>query len=340
VATDEKKFDAEDLYVDPSVVLTNFPIASFGSLMGLMGLSLAWQQAHSVFGSPIWVVYIIGAIATLAFGVQSASYLNKVIRTPSNVVSEFANSSSASLFGAPLIVMLQLPLFVSQINILAARIIWVIGTACMIGFTFLMVLRWIDVKQLRIHASPSWIVPVVGLIIVPLAVPSLGWSFSARRVMVFCWAVGFFLLVPVFTLVLSRLMFEDRIPDSVQPSLLILVAPFAVGFTSYTEIVPKFDLFAEGLVMISAFVLLALAGRLRHLMNCCPFRLAWWAVAFPLASSASMAIKYAKYEGDNISMFIAETMLAIATIVIIALFVRTIMGMVRGDIKIFVSQSL
>ena len=57
-----------------------------------------------------------------------------------------------------------------------------------------------------------------------------------------------------------------------KPSLLILVAPFAVGYSAYTVTTGQTDLFAEALSMLMMFMLAVLLDQLRHLPVCCPFR--------------------------------------------------------------------
>lgn len=171
------------------------------------------------------------------------------------------------------------------------------------------------------------------MIDIPLAVPSLGWFDSLHGVMVFATAVGLFFAIPLFTLILSRLMFEEPIPDAMQPSLLIMVAPFAVGFSAYVTTVGQIDVFAQSLYMLMLFMLAVLFGRLRKLPSCCPFRVSWWAVSFPLAASANAALHYAAHAQHIAANIIAAVLLTIATIVIIGLLARTIIGIARGELR-------
>ncbi|MCP3710015.1 hypothetical protein M3I54_24045 [Paraburkholderia sp. CNPSo 3274] len=43
------------------------PVALFGSVMGLAGRSSAWRLAHRMYGMPLWIAQLIGALAMLAF---------------------------------------------------------------------------------------------------------------------------------------------------------------------------------------------------------------------------------------------------------------------------------
>src|SRR5439155_16898062 len=106
-------------------------------------------------------------------------------------------------------------------------------------------------------------------------------------------AIGLFFAIPLFTLVFSRLLFETPLPDAVQPTLLILVAPFSVGCSAYIATTGHVDLFAESLFALAMFVLLVFSGRLRSLVRCCPFRFSWWAVGFPLAATTIAGFRVA-----------------------------------------------
>jgi len=45
--------------------------------------------------------------------------------------------------------------------------------------------------------------------------------------------VGFFFALPLFMMIFSRLALEEPLPAGLQPSMLILSAPFSIGFSAY-----------------------------------------------------------------------------------------------------------
>jgi tellurite resistance protein len=114
-----------------------------------------------------------------------------------------------------------------------------------------------------------------------------------------------------------------------QPSLLILVAPFAVGFTAYVITTDAIDLFAQALYMLMLFVLAVLLGRLRHLPHCSPFRVSWWAASFPLVASAGAAVRYAAHAQTLTTDVIAIVLLTIATLTIAVFVGQTIAGILH-----------
>lgn len=81
-------------------------------------------------------------------------------------------------------------------------------------------------------ATPAWFAPVVGLPDTPLGVPSLGLS-GLHEVMVFDLAAGLFVAMRLCAIVFSRLIVDPPLPAAQLPTLMILVAPLAVGFSAY-----------------------------------------------------------------------------------------------------------
>ena len=309
-----------------------FPVSLFGSVMGLTGLSIAWRLAHARYGAPLWAADGIGIAAVAAFILVVIGYALKTITAPDAVMTEFRHPIAGNLFGTLLISVLLLPIVLAPYTLVVAQIMWVAGAVGMVTFAWLMVSRWMSDRQLIAHATPAWIVPLVGMLDVPLALPSLGLP-PLHGVMVLGLAVGLFFAVPLFTLIFSRLLFEPPMPDALQPMLLILLAPFSVGFSTYVVTTSQIDLFAQSLYVLTLFILAVLLGRLRNLLVCCPFRVSWWAVSFPLATSAIAALRFATAEPGQITDIIALALLALATITIAALLIRTLVGLVRGELR-------
>ncbi len=308
------------------------PVGLFGSVMGLTGLSIAWQLAQQRYGLPAWPSMALTALATADFAVLGVAYLTKSLTAPEAVRAEWRHPVAGSLFGTILISLLVLPIVLAPISLLLARVLWIVGASGMVLFAWLMVSRWMSDRQQVAHATPAWIVPVVGLLDVPLALPVLGLP-DLQGLSVFCLAVGLFFAVPLFSIILSRLLFEPPMPDALKPSLLILVAPFAVGTSTYAVTTGSNDLFAEALYALSLFILAVLLGQMRHLARCCPFRISWWAVSFPLAASAIAALHFAIANPGWFTNTVALGLLVLATVSILGLLARTLFGVARGELR-------
>jgi tellurite resistance protein len=300
--------------------------------MGLSGLSIAWKMAATSSGAPSWISDATGVAAAAAFALLIMAYLAKALSAPGAVRAEFQHPLAGNLFGTIPISLLLLPILFPPEAVWPARALWGVGAAGMIGFAWLIVRRWMSVRQHVEHATPAWIVPVVGVLDVPLAAPHLGLP-QVHGLMVACLAIGLFFAIPLFTMIFSRLLFEQPMPPASQSTLLILVAPFAVGLSAYVAVTGRVDLFAEGLYGLMLFMLTILLERLRHLPRCCPFRVAWWAVSFPLAACAGASMTFAQAKPGVLPDIIAVLTLILASVVIAGLMVRTVVGILRGELR-------
>jgi len=93
------------------------------------------------------------------------------------------------------------------------------------------------------------------------------------------------------------------------------------------------DLFAEALYALTLFLLAVLLPKLARLGRTCPFRVAWWAVSFPLAAAAVTALRVATAQPGLLTDGLALALLGLATAVILWLLARTLLGLARGELR-------
>ncbi len=312
--------------------LAYLPVALFGSVMGLTGLSVAWMLGSELFGVDVVIGQALAIVACATFLVLAVGYAIKATTAFDAVRAEFRHPVAGSLFGTIFVSLLLLPIVIAPVALSLARGIWCFGCLGMVVFAVSIVVRWTSRRQEMKHATPAWIIPVVGMLDIPLAMRALGFS-SLHGVMILGLAIGLFFAIPLFTLIFSRLVFEEPIPDALQPTLFILAAPFSVGVSAYVATTGQTDLFAQALYVLGLFMLVVLIGRIRFLGQCCPFRVAWWAVSFPLSATAIAALRIDLALHSRTTGAIAAVLLGAATLLIAYLFVRTWLGVFRGDLK-------
>jgi tellurite resistance protein len=312
------------------------PVALFGAVMGLTGLSVAWGIAQRRYGLGEWISDVVGVIAVLSFVAMAIAYAIKAATAPGKVMAEFEHPVAVNTFATGWVSLLLLPIILASVYLELARILWVIGAVGITLLALYIVGRWISRQHQTAHATPAWILPVVGMLDLPLAVPYLSLP-HAEELMIIGFAVGTFFAIPLFTLIFARLVFDAPLPTALEPSLLILVAPFAVDTSTYLATTGQFDLFATSLYVLTIFTLIVLVARLRHLGSCCPFRVAWWAVSFPLAACAIAALKFAVAKPGWATDGIAIGLLTLATVVILWLLWRTLRGIAKGELRTLTS---
>jgi tellurite resistance protein len=314
--------------------LEYLPVGLFGSVVGLTGLSIAWMEMQQRYGTPGWVWQMLAAIAVFVFVVVALGYAVKLMTAPSVALAEFHHPVAGNMFATFWISLVLLPIVVAPFDLLVAQILWVVGASGSMVFAWYVVNRWLNVRLQFEQVSPAWVLPVVGLLNLTLAVPVL-WlpQAESRAFMLIGTALGLFFAVPLFTVIFVRLVIEPPLPPPLQPTLMLLVAPFAVGTSAYIATTGQVDLFAKALYVLTLFVLSVVIGTLGRLPIRRPFKIAWWVVSFPLAACAIAALRLAQAEPGLATDGIAIALVALSSVVILWLLVRTVFGALRGELK-------
>ncbi|MCP3717175.1 hypothetical protein [Paraburkholderia sp. CNPSo 3281] len=128
------------------------PVALFGSVMGLAGLSSAWRLAHRMYGMPLWIAQLIGVLAVLAFLMIGFGYAVKWVTGPDAVKAEFNHPIAGNLFGTLFISLLLLPIPLADLSVPFARAVWIVGAIGMIVFAWFVIMRWLSQRQHTLHA--------------------------------------------------------------------------------------------------------------------------------------------------------------------------------------------
>jgi len=309
--------------------LEHYPVTFFAIGMGLMGLTLAFHAAtpfypwaEAVSTALLWIG--LAVLAVIAF-----FYLFKLMRYPAAVAWEWHHPVRLAFFPTMSVSLLLAATALSGVYPDVARVAWMIGVVAQGILTVAVISGWISHRSFEVgHLTPAWFIPAVGNVIVPVAGAEMGyietsWAFFAVG-MVF-WGV-------LLTLVMNRLIFHDPIPGRLFPTMVILIAPPSVAFVAYVKMTGGVvDGFARTLLYVGYFFAVLVLAELPKLAKL-PFALSWWALSFPLAALAIASFLFARLEHTMFHQVVASVVLALLVVLVIGLAVRTLMGVVRGEI--------
>lgn len=306
-----------------------WPMALFASVMGMAGLAIAWRLAAQATALA-WIGDTFAVLAWGLFVLLCIVQWRRLRRGRAAWLAEVRQPAGAPFAGTFWISLLLLPMLLPAQAVLAARVLWLAGAAGIVLFAWRICRGWLVDRQVMRHVSAAWLIPAVGLLDVPLAFPMLGWP-ALREAMEFALAGGWLLAGMLFVLACARLLFYPAWPPALRPSLLILSAPFAVGFSAHVALAGEVDAFARALFHLDVLLLALLLPRTVAWLRGQPFLLSWWALGFPLAASAVAAQRYAMAVPVVWARPLALALLLIATGAMAALTWRSLHGLLRGE---------
>ncbi|REE87465.1 tellurite resistance protein [Paenibacillus taihuensis] len=305
------------------------PVNLFGSVMGISGLSLAWKQSSHLFGSSPIIAEGIGMVAIMMFIVLTIAYVSKWIHYPEKVKAEFMHPIAGNFFGTITIAVLLLSSVVAPYSKLLGQTVWIIGTVTTLMLSYVIVTRLLKGKQDQGNAVPAWLIPGVATIDVAVAGGTMPFPW-AHELNLLCLAIGGVVALVFFTLIVYRLVHHDPLPAGLTPSLIILIAPFEVGFLGYTNFMQRIDNFASILFYFGLFLFVILFFKV--FKKTIPFGASWWAVSFPMAALSNASLKYALFVDGWPLKAVAAIILALLTVVLVVLFLRTLIILFNGKL--------
>jgi len=259
--------------------LRYFPITSFAIILGLGALTIMFDKWHHLQWFPEWPYTIMMIIVTALFFLFLSLYGIKAIIAPEEVAKDYHHNTRVNFFPAITISALILSIIYMGRLPFASLSFWYTGAIGQTILTFIIMSRWIA-KDVDIHHyNPAWFIPVVGLVLIPVA----GVSYLPEKSMLFFYTPAILMWLILLTIVFYRVIFHKPLPSKLMPTLFMLVAPPAVAFISYVRINRQIDEFSLSLLTIATMFIVLLLFMHKNFKGL-PFFLSWWSYTFPLGS--------------------------------------------------------
>ncbi len=308
--------------------LENFPISFFSIIMGLSGLTIAWEKAQIVFNTSLGITpFLLGATSSI-FIILLLIYTFKIILYPQSVVKELRHPIKLSFFPSISISFLLLSIAFLNISEVIAYPLWVSGTILHFGLTLYIINTWMHHDHFKVnHINPAWFIPAVGNMVVPITGVALGFI----DVSWFFFSVGIVFWIILMVIFFNRILFHNPMDTHLLPTLFILIAPPAVGFISYVRLNGEIDNFANILYFIALFLTMLLFSQAKRFIRL-PFFLSWWAYSFPL--SAIIIASFVVYDKTQSEayLWIASSLLMLVTALIVIIVTATLKAIYKKEI--------
>jgi len=313
---------------NPKGRLALFPISFFSVTLGLGGWAVAtlkmaeyWPLSPRIAALPLVLDMLVFVFLAVFYGVKVFSHGQEVRR-------ELNHPIKLNFFPTISIGLVLLSIAFLDVYLPLSRGLWILGGLLHLLLTLYILRDWITQEHYEIqHMNPSWFIPVVGNILVPIA----GVAHGPQDLSWFFFSVGIVMWIVLFAIVTYRMILHRSLPDRLVPTLFILLAPPAVGFIAYVKLTGSLDPFARVLYFFSLFLflfLVTLFDRFRKIQ----FYLSWWAYSFPVAAITIATMLMVRMTGAPFYFGLAAVLWCFLSLLIAYLSLKTIFGIRRKTI--------
>jgi tellurite resistance protein len=305
-----------------------FPISFFAMVMGLAGLTIAWEKAQATLNLPIRLDLALAPFTGLVFTILLAAYSFKLWRYPNAVQKELQHPLKLNFFPTLSVSLLLLSVCTLQMAPALAHPLWILGAGLHLLFTLFIMNVWIHHERFEIHhMNPAWFIPLVGNVLAPIAGSSLGYV----EISWFFFSIGMTFWLVLLSIIFNRVLFHKPLEARMMPTLFILIAPPSVGFVSYIKLTGGLDAFAHMLYYSGLFLTLLLFTQYRRFTRL-QFALSWWAYSFPLAAITIATLMMFEITGSNGFAIIGWALLSLLTLGVVFLLYRTLKAVAAGKV--------
>ncbi|KAL6132094.1 hypothetical protein ACLB2K_070465 [Fragaria x ananassa] len=296
----------------PWPFLLRYPISAFSICLGVSSQAILWKTLPTTASTQflhlsLTINLVLWCIAVATLVGVTCIYLLKIIFYFEVVRREYFHPIRINFFFSPFIALLFLAIGVPpSISSNLHPALWYILMAPLLCLELKIYGQWMSGGQRRLSkvANPVNHLSIVGNFVGAL----LGASMGLREGPIFFFAVGMAHYMVLFVTLYQRLTTNETvIPKELHPVFFLFVAAPSVASTSWARIQGSFDV----------------GSRIGYFISM--FSLAWWAYTFPMTGAAVATIRYSNEVTTVATQALAVILSIIATLVVFALFIRTVL---------------
>jgi tellurite resistance protein len=291
-----------------------------GTSFGVCGLAQAWSTAHAVSAIPRWPADILWIAAACIWLASLFWYTVNVVRG-GRLRTEVNDPVFAPFISLIVIVPMLLGVALGGHARAAGEVVFVVALVLTVAVGGWFSGQWIIADLQLVQWHPGYLLPTVagGLI---AAGGSAVFGFDTLAMVMFGYGVICWLVLG--SIVLLRLFIAPALPVALRPTIAIEMAPPAVaGNAWFLMNGGHLDAVAAGLAGYA--VLMALVQlRMIPIYRQVPFGPGWWAYSFSYAAAFTLAVNWLSAGQVPGRTALTAVLLAVLTLVVAALGVRTV----------------
>jgi tellurite resistance protein len=299
----------------------------FSIPFGIAGLGAVWRLMAAAYGSPLAVADALFLLAAVVWIVLLYGSLRRLVRTPRGVAAELRDPVLSPFWSLPAIIGILLAIGLEPHAYEVAKAAFLFFFMVALLFAAWISGEWIasPIDPARFH--PGYVLPAVagGFIGAEAAgvfgLEGIGWlSFGIGLV---SWMV-------LSSLAFNRLFLMPMLPPALVPTLVITIAPPAVGGTAYFQLdglsVDTFAYVFAGYTLLMALVQLRLLPLYRQL----EFGPGFWAFTFSWAAVTALGLRWLQIESPPHASLYAGLAAGAVSLLVAAIAIATVVKAVRA----------
>lgn len=285
-------------------VIKNFTPSWFASVMGtgILAMTSLFYSQYLPFLKNI--SFLLFYFNTVLFFILLIPWILRWIIFKKEALKDLEHPVISNFYATIAIGMLVLSanFLVIDKNLLIGEIFWFSGAFLTIFFGILTPYIMIRGEHVNLdHINPSWFIPPVGLIVLPipgaLLIPEFSGLFKEFVIFLdyFGWGAGFFIYLALLAICMYRFILHHPLPSTLAPTIWINLGPIGAGTVALINLVKnsgfitlKEPFFVFALLFWGFgiwWIMMAIIMTLHYIKRLkLPYAMSWWAFTFPLGA--------------------------------------------------------
>lgn len=309
--------------------LYHLPLPLFAAPMGIGGLGLAWREAGHVLGAPRLIGEAILLAAAVVWILIVALHALRAMKHPQAIQGDLAHPIRSAFLGAVTIgLMIVAGGLIPYAPGLAATV-WTVAVIVHLGIAVWTVRGLLTAPREAASLTPPLLIPLVGNILAPVIGAKLGFEAISWSL----FGLGALLWVLIQPLIIGRIVTGPTMPDRIRPTMVILLAPPAVGSIALANLTGGFGPAPSAIYGLAAFVaavLLTIVPVFRRI----GFSMAWWGYTFPAAAFSVATTAFGHAHPSMAMTLSAWVVLALATVIVATVTAATLSAAAGGRLLV------